>query len=329
VSDGLRIGFLGRIPPALGGAGLELQMERTAAGLESLGHRVIYVDAARPDDGFDVLHAFSSEPAVWHQLKHWTRNPAPLVVTSVIVVSPGRDVWGLRLSDRLPGVMTSGRMRSEVLRRADAVVAVGSFEQRLVTSLGVDADRVWLIGNGADPGPGEDEPPAGTPAGDFALLVGSVSQRKGQEAVIRALEGRIPVVVAGPFAGTPAERAAWERAVEETGAVWLGPVEDQARLGALQRRAFAFVHLSSAEAQSLAVLEALARGTPALLSDIPSHRELERAYPGLVRVVSRADELPAGLDALRGTAVREPAAVPTWRQVAERLVEVYRAVSGW
>jgi glycosyltransferase involved in cell wall biosynthesis len=328
VSDALTIGFLGRIPPALGGAGLELQIERTAAGLESLGHRVLYVDAAGPDDRFDVLHAFGSEPAVWQQLQHWTRSPAPLVVTSVIVVSPGRDAWGLRLSARLPGVMTSGRMRTEVLRRADAVVAVGPYERQLVTGLGVDPDKVWLIGNGADPEPGEDEPPEGTPEGDFALLVGSVSQRKGQEAALRALQGRIPVVVAGAYAGAPAERAAWERAVEESGAIWLGPVADPARLGALQRRAFAFVHLSFAEAQSLAVLEALARGTPAVLSDIPSHRELEDAYPDLVRIVSEADELPAALDALPGTGAREPAAVPTWREVAEHLVEVYRAVSG-
>ena len=328
MSDRLTIGFLGRIPPALGGAGLELQMERTAAGLESLGHRVLYVDAARPGDRFDVLHAFSSEPAVWHQLQHWTRNPAPLVVTSVVVVSPGRDAWGLRVTARLPGVMTSGRMRAEVLRRADAVVAAGPFERQLVTSLGVDPGTVWLIGNGADPGQDEDEPPDGTPAGDFALLVGSVSRRKGQEAVIRALQGRVPVVVAGAYGGAPSERPGWDRTVEETGAIWLGPVEDPARLGALQRRAVAIVHLSSAEVQSLAVLEALARGTPAVLSDIPSHRELERAHPGLVRVVPGADELPAALDALRGTAAREPAAVPTWREVAERLVEVYRAVSG-
>jgi glycosyltransferase involved in cell wall biosynthesis len=328
VSDGLTIGFLGRIPPALGGAGLELQMERTAAGLESLGHRVLYVDSARPGDRFDVLHAFSSEPAVWHQLQHWTRNPAPLVVTSVIVVSPGRDAWGLRLTARLPGVMTSGRMRAEVLQRAAAVVAAGPFERQLVTGLGVDPAKVWLIGNGADPRPGEDDPPEGTPAGEFALLVGSVSQRKGQEAALRALQGLLPVVVAGAYAGAPAERAAWERAVEATGAIWLGPVDDPVRLGALQRRAAALVHLSSAEVQSLAVLEALARGTPTVLSDIPSHRELERDHPGLVRVVSGVDELPAALDSLRGAAAREPAAVPTWREVAERLVEVYRAVSG-
>jgi glycosyltransferase involved in cell wall biosynthesis len=322
----LTIGFLGRIPPALGGAGLELQMERTAAGLESAGHRVVHVDAA--GDGFDVLHAFGSEPAVWHHLRHWTRNPAPLVVTSVIVVSPGREVWAQRLSARLPGVMTSGRMRVEVLRRADAVVAAGAFERDLVTGLGVHAAKVWVIGNGADPAPDEDVPPAGTPAGEFVLLAGSVSRRKGQEAVLRALGGRVPTVVAGAYAGAPAERPAWERTVAETGAVWLGQVEGPAQLGALQRSAVALVHLSSAEVQSLAVLEALARGTPVVLSDIPSHRELERAHPGLVRVVEHARAVPAALEELRRAGSREPAAVPTWRQVAERLTEVYRALTG-
>jgi glycosyltransferase involved in cell wall biosynthesis len=320
------IGFLGRIPAPLGGAGLELQMARTAAALEELGHRVVQVEAAGSDEGFDVLHAFGSEPAVWHQLRHWTRNPAPLVVTSVIVVSPGREERALRLSARVPRLKTSGRMRAEVLRRADAVVAGSEYERDLVTGLGVDAAKVSVIGNGADPGPDENTPPDGTPDGDFVLLVGAVSPRKGQAELLRALGGAVPAVVAGEYAGAPGERGAWERTVAEAGAVWLGPVESPSRLGALQRRAAAFVHLSSAEVQSLAVLEALARGTPAVLSDIPSHRELERAHPGLVQVVGGPDEVLNAVEELRGARRGEASAVPGWGDVAGKLAEVYRAV---
>lgn len=303
-------------------------MERTAAALERLGHSVVQVEAADAAQGFDVLHAFGSEPAVWHQLRHWTRHPAPLVVTSVVVVSPGREERLLRLSARVPGVMTSGRMRAEVLGRADAVIAGTEYERGLVAGLGADPARVSVIGNGVDVGPEEDAVPDGTPHGEFVLLVGSVSPRKGQEAVLRALAGTLPAVVAGAWAGPRSGLSAWERTVAETGSVWLGGVEAGAELGALQRRAVALVHLSSAEVQSLAVLEALARATPAVLSDIPSHRELEAAHPELVRTVGEASGVPAAVAGLRRDRPAAAAPVPTWSAVAESLAEVYGRVAG-
>ena len=317
----LRIGFLGRIPPPLGGAGLEVQMERTAAALRELGHEVLAVEAADPTASFDLLHAFGSEPTVWHSLRHWTRNRRPLVVTSVVVVSPGREERILRLTARLP-ILTSGRMKAEVARQADVLVAGSEYERRLLTSaLGAPASRVAVVGNGADPvEPGS--LPDGVPGGGYILMVGAVDARKRQREVLRALAGRLPIVVAGPYAGPPAEREQWERAVRETGAAWLGPVGEQRTLAALRASAIALVHLSTAEVQSLAVLEALAAGLPAVASDIPSHRELAARYPGRLRLVKAPAEVQRAVRKLR-TADREPAPVPTWRAVAELLVEVY------
>ena len=46
VADTLRIGFLGGVPPAMGGGGLEVQMRRTAAALEARGHSVVALASA-------------------------------------------------------------------------------------------------------------------------------------------------------------------------------------------------------------------------------------------------------------------------------------------
>ena len=319
---------MGRVPPPLGGAGLERQMELTRAALERLGHEVFHVEAGAEGDRFDLLHAFGSEPAVWHHLRHWTRNPAPLVVTSVLVASPGRQERVLRLSARLPGVMGGGRMRAEVLRRADAVVAGTDYERDLVTaSFGADPQRTVVIGNGAERvAPGA--LPDGVPASGYALLLGGVSARKRQASVVEALAGSAPVVIAGAFHGDGAQARRWEAAVRRAGVTWLGHVGDAGELAALQHRAGALVHLSGAEVESLAVLECLAQGTPAVLSDIPSHRALAQRYPAFVELAGDPRALPAAFERVRAKRPSEPAPVPTWDEVAAELEALYRRVLG-
>ena len=326
--DDMRIGFMGRVPPPLGGAGLERQMSLTAAALERLGHEVFHVEAGSEGDRFDLLHAFGSEPAVWHHLRHWTRNRAPLVVTSVLVVSPGRRERKLRLSTRLPGVMGGGRMRTEVLGRADTVVAGTEYERDLVTgSFGADPRRTVVIGNGAERvAPGA--LPEGVPESGYALLLGSVSRRKRQAAVLEALAATTPVVIAGAFHGDGAQQREWEAGVRRAGATWLGHVGDPPARAALQRRADALVHLSEAEVESLAVLECLAQGTPAVLSDIPSHRALARRYPGFIELAGGPESVPAAFERTRAKRPSEPAPVPSWDDVAAALEALYRRVLG-
>jgi glycosyltransferase involved in cell wall biosynthesis len=319
------VGMLGRVPPPLGGAGLERQMDLTAAALERRGHRVFHVDAGSASDRFDVLHAFGSEPAVWHQLRHWTRNPAPLVVTPIVVVSPGRDERLMRISARVPGIMSGARMRAEVLARADSVIAGTEYERGLVTSLGADPDRTQVIGNGAesvDPG----TPPPEAPTGRYALLVGAVSARKRQEQIVRGLAGRFPVVVAGGFAGDDSERTRWDETARLPGVTWLGHVDDRGAIAALQQGATALVHLSAAEVESLAVLECLAQGTPVVLSDIPSHRALRARYPDFVELVAGDDEVPGALERIAAGERTGAPVVPTWDDVAEQLEALYSRV---
>ena len=87
------------------------------------------------------------------------------------------------------------------------------------------------------------------------------------------------------------------------------------------------VHVSRAEVQSLAVIETLAQGTPVVLSDIPSHRELAGRYPEWVRLARDLEEVASRVRELRTRRPDgPPPPVPTWDDVAARLEGVYRSL---
>jgi glycosyltransferase involved in cell wall biosynthesis len=316
----LTVGLLGGAPPALGGGGLELQLERTREALTGLGHDAFHVEReARP---FDLLHAFGAEADVWHALRHWRRSRGPLVLSPVLVV-PTAAERRLRLWSRVPVADFGPRMKAELLARADALVALTQHEAALLRRLAQPrCPPVTVIGNGVDP-VDQAEPPQPLPE-RFVLLLGTVSTRKRQAETVAALGGgAYRVVAVGGFEGSEEELDRWRRSIGAAG-VWLGEVRDAAVVRSVVRRAAALVHLSEAEGQSLAVLEALAEGTPAILSPLPSNRELARRFPGHVRLVERPQDLAAALASLPPDL--GPAPVPSWRAVAEQLVELYRAV---
>ena len=322
--DGLRIGFLGGIPPAMGGGGLEIQMERTAAALEARGHTVVRLAGAAAGEEWDVTHAFGAEGDVQHVLDHWTRQRTPLVLSPVIVASPGLDEAAVVLGSRVPGIATHAGLRRRALLRAQVLVAITEYERRVIGRLVGGSPRIEIVANGVDlVEPADaDAPPDGQ-----ILLLGSISERKRQREVVDALAGEPGIVVAGAFAGPPSELEAWEAAVARAGARWLGQVSDPAEVARLQRDAAVLVHVSRAEVQSLAVIETLAHGTPVVLSDIPSHRELALRYPEWVRLARAVEDVPLRVrELLTRRPDGPPPHVPSWDDVAARLEGIYRSL---
>jgi glycosyltransferase involved in cell wall biosynthesis len=320
----LRIALLGGIPASLGGGGLEVQRDRTAAALSRRGHEVFHV-AHEPDARpFDLLHVFGSELDVCHQLSHWRRNPAPLVVSPVVVVAPGAEERMLRWAARVPLASVGPRFRAATLQRAGLLVALTQHEAALLRSLAPGVP-VRVLGNGVEPlepvAPDLDALGLRPP---YGLLLGTVSARKRQAEAVRLLgRTRLQPVVIGGFDGDDAGRRAFESAVQDSGGRWLGELRDPAAVRGLLAAADALVHLSAAEGQSLAVLEAISVGTRVACSPLPANRELAARHPDLV--VLCPDDA-----ALERAVVSPPpttrAPVPTWDDVARELEAGYLAL---
>jgi glycosyltransferase involved in cell wall biosynthesis len=322
----LTIAVLGGIPRSLGGGGLEIQRDRTVAALRRRGHDVFAVsleDQARP---FDLLHVFGSEVDVCHQLTHWRRNPAPLVISPVIVAAPGAEEGLLRTAARVPLLSLAPRLRAVTLRRAQLLIALTEHEKTLLDRL---APRVpsHVLGNGVDAlSPATVEVEALGLSRPYAVLLGTVSPRKQQASTVGALAaaGLQPVVVGG-FDGTAEARIEFEGAVARADGVWLDEVHDARVVRALLRSATALVHLSRAEGQSLAVLEALSVGTPVICSPLPANRELASAYPRQVVLCADASGLRAAVVGLPTGRLPTPP-VPSWDDVGRALEPLYRVL---
>jgi len=317
--------MLGGVPASLGGGGLEIQIAKTRGALAARGHDVFHVSQHSHARTFDVLHAFSSEPDVWHNLLHWRRNPAPLIVSPVWVMPQGMAEIRQLLASRLPIKATAPRMRIDVLRRAQAVVALTESERRMVTRFAGRLSRVVVIGNGVDPEPTDVETVCGDLPQDYVALVGTISSRKRQQAAVEAVGASgISTVIVGGFEGTATEQARFEDAVSRSGGVWLGEIADPAAVRQVVRRARALVHPSVAEGQSLAILESIAAGTPVVVSPLPSNRELAALYPDYVHFARSLRDVPALLLTLAKP--HRPAPIPTWAEVAERLEVLYQSL---
>ena len=308
-----------------------MQIEDTHHQLERLGHTVVRIEAAPAQVALDLVHAFGSEPDNWQRVRNWRRSRVPLVVTPVISISTRSQRLALRLGARLPLVMSSARMRRELLTQANVVVALTEYERGLVLNeLGIERSKVRVIGSGVDVPPPRRPDALADDLDDgdgFVLMVGRVNAWKRQAAVLEAIGDRVRIVVAGELEDE-ATGPAWEALLERSRAVWVGSVE-RAELAYLYDQARALVHLSIGEVQSLAVMEALSRGTRVIASNIPAHQELARRHGAeWIRIVERPDQVAAAIEALeQEDAPPARPNVPTTREVARELERLYEIIA--
>jgi glycosyltransferase involved in cell wall biosynthesis len=242
------------------------------------------------------------------------RSPCPGVVT-VHDVSFARDPGVMSWKDRTVFRLVVPR----AVRGAKRVLTVSERTKRdLVELYAVDPDHVVVTPNGADPaftpGPGSH---------DYVLSVGAVQRRKNQLAALRAADAvGLPLVIVGP------EKEASVAAELRAGGARLEGYVETARLVELYRGAACLVQSSSYEGFGLPVVEAMATGTPVVVTDDPALREVagEAAVvvdeaslsDGIRTALSERDRLvAAGLDRVRAF---------SWRTTAERTLAVYREI---
>lgn len=278
-------------------------LQATAAGDDEL------IEAHRPR-GADVFHAPWIDGAL-------LRPPCPQVVTLHDVVPLKRRSEYLRTGIRF-------RLRYLAVERSARVIVPSAFVATEVTEhLGLDRDGLAVIHEAPAPsmhkcGPWEIEAVRKRYRlpGDYLLWVGAMQSpdpRKRIAALVKA-PSELPLVLVG--ATRP-----W--AHELPGVTLTGHVPDE-HLAAIYSGARALIFPSDDEGFGLPPVEALACGTPVVVSDIPVMREVLGARATFVEPGDIVGMLTAG------AAARRPAPGPppwTWLDAARATWQVYREVA--
>ena len=220
-----------------------------------------------------------------------------------------RDPSVMGLVDRL----TFRAVVPRAARKADHVLAVSERTKHDAVELyGLAPAGITVTPLAVDPAftPGD-----GTHDGDL-LFVGAVQQRKDPLAALDAAQATgLPLVVVGPEKDQALAAELRRRGADVRGVV------PKAELAELYRRAAAVVLLSRYEGFGIPVLEAMASGTPVVLSDDAALREVA----GDAGVYGPVAEALADRDRYRAAGLAR-AAQFSWRRTAELTVGAYRKV---
>jgi len=226
-----------------------------------------------------------------------------------------------------------------VVRSASALIANSAGEAALlrrdfgeglplaIIPEGIELPGAWPTPTSADPD--------GQTDWTTILSVGRLEPYKGVTRLVRAMSFLPPthrlVVVGQGSAHAAIEQAAAAAGLADR-VVMRGRVADE-ELRAWYQHAAVFVSLSELESFGLAVLEAAAAGIPVVASDIPAHRESTAWVPaGRITLVPSDGDSPtiaAAIDVAhsQGRADdRSGWALPSWDDLVERTVAVYRSV---
>ena len=234
------------------------------------------------------------------------------------------------------------RVKREEIRLADHVLTVSQMARTGYLEAGVPESRVHAVPLGADlqlftPGAGS--------ASDRSrpctfLFVGGTMHRKGIDMLLESFAmlqrthlGKARLVVVGPRGDS---HALLER--HAAGEIVVRPAVAQSDLLELYREADCFVLPSRHDSFGMAVLEAMACGSPAIVSDMVGAREaIEEGRSGWVVPFADAPALAqrmnwcvenrAALAAMR-PAARAAAERYSWERYGDRLAEVMAGILG-
>ena len=324
--------------------GLQIQVRSTIAALQALKIPALQVELVDPNrqriDSYDVIHVFSAINGNYRLVELASELGVPVVLSALL--SPGWSrAAGLRarIADRLVGrltdwnVQTSYAQTKRALQLAQIVVALGPAERTaLIEGFGTEPAKIRLLPNGIDARffaadaelfrrhSGIDRP--------FVLMVGAISPYKNQLGLVRALaSSELPIVLIGR--AQRQHQAYLQQLLASPRVRWLGQLAHEDPLLASAYAAASVLALpSQGEVFPLSVLEALAAGTPAVMTN---ESALSLPSSGFALQQLRWDDTAALCEAISGFVARPPQRAEvralvsafTWQRVALQIAACY------
>lgn len=256
----------------------------------------------------------------------------PLVLTLHDLIyyahpTPPRDLpWPVRLGWRLYHL--AWWPQRLLLNRADAVLTVSDTTRSLMRQHRLTRRSITVVPNAAD------RPaavaPRSRPAGIELVYMGSFMPYKGVDTLVAALHHLPGARLHLLSRIRPADRARFEAAAPAGALVVHDGVSDE-EYAALLDSATALVSASRDEGFGIPLVEAMGRGTPVVVSDIPIFREIGGetalyATPGDAQAFAAriTDLLAAGEWERRSAAAPAEAARFDWGRSAAVLLELLR-----
>ncbi|MDB5684289.1 MAG: group 1 glycosyl transferase [Sphingomonas bacterium] len=265
-------------------------------------------------------------------IMHWT-YPVPIRMAGWINVYTVHDAIPLVRPDLTPiDPRRHRRLLDRIVAVADRIVTVSdAARNEIVAALGCPAALVENVGEAVEVRGSPAALPAGLAPRRYLLVCGSIEPRKNIGRILDAYRSSgvtLPLVLAGPDGWRAAEFAA---AIATTPGVLRLTWQTREQMDALLGSARALVMPSLAEGFGLPLVEAMARGTPAIVSGEGALAEVAGGAALLVnplsiadigaamRRVAEDDALCARLDAAGRVRARSFAA----SAIAPRLARVY------
>lgn len=271
---------------------------------------------------YDLIHVHALAPGLIAPLCRWFGVPT---VATVQGLDWRRAKW------RGLGSLVLRCAEHMMVRYVDEIVAVScDLEQYFLSEYG---RRTVRIPNGTDPTPadGSRDPEVlrqyGLRPREFVLFVARLVPEKRPDDLLRAFRltrTSHRLVVVGGSSHTDEYVAGLRRLAGGDARIVFAGTQPRERLDALFRTAALYVLPSELEGMPMALLQALEVGVPAVVSDLPVHRELLGPFPDydLFFPPGEVDLLAARLD-------HALARLDHYREVAERIREHVRKNHAW
>lgn len=326
--------------------GLQVQIRETIGALQRLAPAAgLTVELADPVHAslaaYDVLHVFSASNGNHRIIETARELGVPAVLSPLVPPSwnraaalRARIATGLARHLTRGDVQTSFSQIESALHKACLLVALGEPERDAMRgAFRIDADKIRIVPNGI----GERFFNADGALfrerfglhGDFALMVGAVSSYKNQLGVAGVLAAmNLPFAVIGK--AEPRDQDYLHKLQSTKGVHYLGALShDDPLLAAAYAAASLFVLPSKGEVQPLTALEAMASGTPVMLTD---QSALDIADSGFALRKVRWDDSAGQHAAITALMAARPARRRvqdlvrhmTWPGVAQQLLSIYQ-----